>query len=277
MSACKCGADIEDKVCGLRKLTTLRPQIFAYSGDELKLLTVWSESRWPAVTALHPTLKETRGYCHLPPHSHDCHPDPSLDCILMVSRGDVMTLRTGNGMNENEKVGRREVAGLVTGCRLAGTRCTALASLTLMVNTHQRSQHAVFTYPCIHLVLCGHTLCHCKYVQHCHQPLPQSLFLRTPPRYYYSLRGIIWNNKINLWINFSIWISTTWGLRCVVCRFARLSVWKILDKNSWVDVWMPLPVTTYLYPQLYFSISTHSTRHFDIVWVWHTCSGKILA
>ena len=56
MSACKCGADIEDKVCGLRKLTTLRPQIFAYSGDELKLLTVWSESCWPAVTALHPTL-----------------------------------------------------------------------------------------------------------------------------------------------------------------------------------------------------------------------------
>ena len=40
MSACKCGADIEDKVCGLRKLTTLKPQIFAYSGDELKLLTV---------------------------------------------------------------------------------------------------------------------------------------------------------------------------------------------------------------------------------------------
>ena len=57
----------------------------------------------------------------------------------MVSRGDVMTLMTGNGMNENEKVGRREVAGLVTGCRLAGTRCTALASLTLMVNTHHRA------------------------------------------------------------------------------------------------------------------------------------------
>ena len=79
------------------------------------------------------------------------------------------------------------------------------------------------------------------------------------------------------WFNFSIWISTTWGPRCVVCRFSRLSVWKILDKNSWVDVWMPLPVTTYLYPQLYFWISIHSTRHFDLVWVWHTWSGKILA
>ena len=102
----------------------------------------------------------------LPPHTVMTvtrHTDPSLDCILMVSRGDVMTLMTGNGMNE--KVERREVAGLVTGCRLAGTRCTAL---TLMVSTHHRSQHAVFTYPCIHLQHCEHTLCHCKYVQHCH-------------------------------------------------------------------------------------------------------------